>query len=81
MLKRNQRLIASRLLAYAMLTLAYTLILCASRMMDTGDMLRVVVFSTVVAVITISGIAMWTIPIIDINTKERIEKLMEDEEE
>ena len=70
----------SRVIAYLMLTLSYTVLLFGAWSLEGSDTLKIIVFSSIVAVMTICGIAIWTIPVIDAYTRERIDELLEVEE-
>ena len=65
-----------------MLTLSNTVLLFGSWKLEGDDMLRIIVLASVVAIMTVSGISIWAIPvIIDAHTEGMTEELPEEEEE
>lgn len=64
-----------------MLTLSNTVLLFGSWELEGDDTLRIIVFASVIAIMTISGIGIWAIPVIDAYAKGMTEELPEEEEE
>lgn len=77
----QRKMVCSRFIAFLMLMIAYSMLIMGIGTLDSENIPRIMVFSSIIAIITISGIALWTFPTIEFCIKHRMERLLEVEDE